>query len=418
MIQRPMRAQVGAQVGTQERPPVQAAGGLITVAGLDECLAVLRDGRRFSTAVYESVVGPVMGRTMLQLDDPDHRVHRAMVSPAFRSRALDEGMVQSVVDGLVDRFCAAGRATLVADLTFEFPVQVMAGILGLPRDDYPRFRRWAVDLIGLADDWERALAASAALGGYFGGILADRRRQPRHDLISDLAAQQLEDEDVFAFLRLLLPAGVETTYRASGTLLYALLTHPEALAAVRADRSLVPVALEEAIRWEPPVTTILRRATVDTHIGDVPVPAGADVLLLLADANRDPRRHHRPERFDLGRPDHQHVGFGGGAHACLGMHLARLEARVAVNTLLDRLGDLRLDPGRAEPVMEGTAFRSPDRLPVLYSAIQNSVSGVLRSKESRSKKCVGTGRGGRPVDRADEGHGGGHDLPAGRLLRI
>jgi len=346
-------------------------GGLVTVAGFDECLAVLRDGRTFSTTVYEGVVGPVMGRTMLQLDDPDHRVHRAMVSPAFRRRTLDQVMVHEVVDGLVDGFGDRGRATLVTDLTSVFPVQVIARILGLPPGDDVRFRRWAVELIGVADNWDRAVAASGALAGYFAGVLAARRRRPRDDLVSELAAQDLGDDDIFAFLRLLLPAGVETTYRASGTLLYALLTHPEQLAAVRADRSLVPVAFEEAIRWEPPVTAILRRATTDARIGDVDVPAGADVVLLLGEANRDPRRYPRPDRFDLFRPDHQHVGFGGGAHACLGMHLARLEAGVAVNTLLDRFGDLRLDLDRATPVMEGTSFRSPDRLPVLYSAVQN-----------------------------------------------
>ncbi|HVX22423.1 MAG TPA: cytochrome P450 [Acidimicrobiales bacterium] len=397
--------------------PVTVDGDVVTVAGLDECLAVLRDGHTFSTTVYEDVVGPVMGRTMLQMDDPDHRVHRAMVSPAFRRRALDEAMVQGVVDGLVDRFAGRDRGTLVADLTAEFPVQVIARILGLPAADYPRFRRWAVDLVGLADNWPRAVAASEALAGYFGDVLADRRRRRRDDLISELADQELGDQDVFAFLRLLLPAGVETTCRATGTVLYALLTHPDQMAAVRADRTLVPVALEEAIRWEPPVTAILRRATTDTRIGDVAVPAGADVVLLLADANRDPRRYRHPERFDLSRPERQHVGFGAGAHGCLGMHLARLEARVAVNTLLDRLPDLRLDPDRAAPAMQGSAFRSPDRLPVLYSTLQNTVSGVLRSKESRSKKCRGTGRGGRPADRADEGVGGGHDLPASRLLR-
>lgn len=392
-------------------PPVRFEAGLVMVAGFDECIQVLRDGDTFSAAVYEGVMGPVMGRTMLQLDDPEHRAQRALVAPAFRSRALDEPMIRSVVQGLVDRWAGRGRATLVAELTFDFPVQVIARILGLPPEDHPRFRRWAVDLIGITVDWDRAVAASGALGGYFAGILADRRRQPADDLISGLAAQGLADEEIFAFLRLLLPAGVETTYRATGTLLYALLTHPDQLAAVRADRSLLPDALEEAIRWEPPVTVILRRATRDTRVGEVPVPAGTDLVLMLGEASRDGRKYVDPHRFDLFRADRQHVGFGFGAHACLGMHLARMEARVAVGVLLDRLPDLQLDPSGPDVQMEGSAFRAPTCLPVTFSALRNYGVGVLRSKESGSRKCVGTSRRGWPADRAEEGSGGGHDLP-------
>ncbi|HEX3947867.1 MAG TPA: cytochrome P450 [Acidimicrobiales bacterium] len=351
------------------KPPVRVEGGVVTVAGFDECVQVLRDGDTFSSGIYEPLMGAVMGRTMLQMDEPEHRAHRALVSPAFRSRALDENLVRAVVGDLVDRFAGRGRATLVRELTFDFPVQVIARILGLPVGDYPEFRRWAVDLIGVADDWDRALAASAALSDYFAGILDQRRRRPRADLISELAGQGLADQEVFSFLRLLLPAGVETTYRASGTLLLALLADPVQLAAVRADRSLADQAFEEAIRWEPPVTVILRRATRDAEIGGVPMVEGTELMLLLGEANRDGRRYPDPDRFDLFRRDGPHVGFGFGVHACLGMHLARMEARVALNTLLDRLPDLRLGgPAR----MQGTAFRSPDALPIQFHSTELS----------------------------------------------
>jgi cytochrome P450 len=386
---------------------VRTDGRVVTVTGLDECVEVLRDGETFSSAVYEGVTGAVMGRTILQMDEPEHRRQRTLVASTFRSNALDEPAVRSVVEGLVDGFASRGRATLVEELTFDFPVQVIAHILGLPGADYPQFRRWADDLIGVVADWDGAVAASVALRGYFGEILAARRRRPENDLISELARQGLADEEIFSFLLLLLPAGAETTYRALGSLLYALLAHPDQLAAVRADRSLVPAAFDEVIRWEPPVTMILRRATAATYVGGVAVAEGTDVVLLLREANRDHRRYADPDRFDVLRPDRQHVAFGFGVHACLGMHLARLETRVATNAVLDRLGDVRLDgPVR----IEGTAFRSPDALPVAFSAQQNCGGGVLRSKERKSRKSVGASRsGGRRIVLVGEGE---YDPPA------
>ena len=179
----------------------------------------------------------------------------------------------------------------------------------------------------------------------------------------------LDDEEIFSFLRLLLPAGVETTYRASGNLLYGLLTNPDQLRAVREDRALVPVAFEETIRWEPPVTVILRRATVDTELAGVHVEEGADIGLLLGSANRDERKYVDPDRFDIFRESRQSLGFGFGVHVCLGMHLARMETRVAVNALLDRMPDLALAPAPDQDLhIKGMAFRSPIALPVTFAA--------------------------------------------------
>jgi cytochrome P450 len=349
----------------------------VTVFGFDECVQVLRDHETYSSSVYEGVMGAVMGRTILQMDEPEHRVQRALVSPAFRSKFLErweQELVRTVVDELIDRFAPLGHADLVRELTFNFPVQVIARILGLPRSDYPQFQRWAVAITSVAANWDRGVAASEALRDYFAEVLADRRQQPSDDLISELAAvevdgQHLSDEEIFSFLRLLLPAGVETTYRASGNLLYGLLTNPDQLAAVLADRSLLPQAFEESVRWEPPVTVILRRTTKATSLAGVPIPAGADVALLLGAANRDERKYDRPDEFDMFREVRQHVGFGFGVHVCLGMHLARMETRVALNTLFDRLDDLRLDPAPGQDVhIHGLAFRSPISLPVAFRA--------------------------------------------------
>jgi cytochrome P450 len=349
----------------------------ITVLGFDESVQVLRDNVTYSNSVYEGIMGLVMGKTILQMDEPEHRLQRALVSPTFRSKVLErwEGdLVQRVVDELLDDFAADGSADLVQQLTFHFPVQVIAEILGLPRADFPRFQRWAIEITSVAANWDRGVAASESLRDYFATIVEARRADPADDLISDLLAvdvdgRGLDDEEIYSFLRLLLPAGVETTYRASGNLLYGLLTNPDQLRAVREDRSLLPVAFEETIRWEPPVTVILRRATIDTELAGVTVEKDADVGLLLGAANRDERKYGNPDDFDIFRESRQSLGFGFGVHVCLGMHLARMETRVAINALLDRMPDLELAPAADQDLhIKGMAFRSPIALPVTFTA--------------------------------------------------
>ncbi len=348
----------------------------VTVFGFDEVVQVLRDHETFSSAVYEDVVGMVMGRTILQMDEPEHRSIRALVAPSFRSKVLqrwEEGLVALVVNELVDAFVADGRTDLVRSVTFNFPVQVIARILGLPRADYPAFQRWALELTSVSANWERGMAASAALRDYFEGVMQERRDSPGDDLISELVrvevdGERLSDEEIHSFLRLLLPAGVETTYRATGSLLFALLEERDQFDALYRDRALYPQAFEEVVRWEPPVTLILRRARRDTQLAGVPIAEGADVALMIGAANRDERKFTDPDRYDMFRAQRQHVGFGFGVHVCLGMHLARMESRVAVNTLFDRLGPFRLDPEAEPPHIEGLAFRSPLSLPVVFAA--------------------------------------------------
>jgi cytochrome P450 len=360
----------GAPPADPHRPPP------ITVLGFDEVVQVLRDNETYSSGIYEGVIGQVMGRTILQMDEPEHRIARAMVSPSFRSKVLahwEESLVAVVVNELIDTFIDRGRADLVREVTFNFPAQVIAHILGLPRADYPSFQRWAIELTSVTANWERGMAASASLRDYFAGVMAERRVTPGDDLISELVRVEvdgttLRDEEIYSFLRLLLPAGVETTYRATGNLLCALLRDRTQFEALFADRSLFPQAFEESLRWEPPVTVILRQATRDAELAGVTVGAGADVALLLGAANRDEDRYVDPDRYDMFRPARQHLGFGFGVHVCLGMHLARMESRIALNTLFDRLGPFALDPAAPAPHIEGLAFRSPLSLPVTFAA--------------------------------------------------
>jgi len=348
----------------------------VTVLGFAEGQHALTHPDTFSSSIYDQIMGPVMGRTILELGGAEHRASRALVSPSFRS-ALLEGwrseLVEVVVDELIDRFSGRGHAELVREFTFAFPVQVIARILGLPRSDYPRFQRLSIELLNVVYNWEAGIAASRALKAYFCEVLADRRRAPQDDLVSTLAESDIDgtrltDDEIFAFLLLILPAGVETTYRSSGNLLVALLSEPALLEAVRADRALVRGAIEEGLRWEPPISSVVRLAVRDCVLGGVQISSGTTVNVSVAAANRDPAHYPDPDRFDPTRRHITHLTFGGGPHLCLGMHLARMETTVALNALLDRLPGLRLDPGAPAPKIAGVAFRSPAALPVEFAA--------------------------------------------------
>jgi cytochrome P450 len=353
------------------------AGGLpdvYTAFGFDVVQAVLRDGDTFSSSGYADVIGAVMGHSILEMDEPEHHTYRALVQQAFSRKAMDTWeveLVRSVVDEHIDAFIDGGQADLVRELTFPFPVVVIARLLGLPREDLTRFHRLAVELISVAFDMDRGLNASAALHEYFSGIIAERRAHPENDVISvlvkaELEGQRLTDEEIIAFLRLLLPAGAETTYRSSSNLLFGLLTNTDQLDALRADRALMPQAIEEGLRWEPPLLTIMRTATRDTVVEGHEITAGATIVINMGSANHDEKYWENAEDFDMFRPARQHLAFAFGPHMCLGLHLARMETRVVVGRLLDRLPELRLDPEAEPPYITGMTFRAPNALPVVF----------------------------------------------------
>jgi cytochrome P450 len=349
---------------------------LFTVTSYELAQQVLTDHQRFSSAATAMTVGPVIGHSILEMDPPEHQRHRALVARAFRTRVLDQwsdAIIGATVRELIDDFAQDGHADLIPQLTFPFPVRVIARILGLPEADWPRFLRLSTQLIAVMRNYDGAVAASRELRGYFGEIIADRRRHPRDDLVSQLIAaevdgRRLSDDEIYPFLLLLLPAGAETTYRSSSNLLFGLLSDPGQLEMVRADRGLVPQAIEEALRWETPVLTVARLATEDVELGGVPIPAGSFVAVSLGSANRDPERYADPDSFDVVRENGQATSFGHGVHKCLGMHLARLEMGVLLNAVLDRLPGLRLDPDAEDVHIHGLIFRSPPNLPVRFAA--------------------------------------------------
>ncbi len=352
---------------------------LFTAYSYDAVQQVLRNGTDFSSAHYGMVIGMVFGRSILEMDEPEHHLYRSLIQQAFTRKSMERwehDLVRPIVNGLIDEFIGDGRADLVRALTFPFPMTVIAGLLGLPDERLEEFHRLGIQAISVGFDFELALRASTSLRDLFADLLADRRAAmdplaPAADIISVLAAaeldgQKLTDEDIFAFLRLLLPAGAETTYRSSSNLLCGLLTHTDQLDALRADRSLLPQAIEEGLRWETPLLMIARMAKNDTEVCGRPVPTGSVVMTILGSANHDESRWDRPEAFDIFRTPKPHASFAFGPHTCLGMHLARMETTVVVNALLDRLPNLRLDPDAPTPTVTGTLFRAPLTLPVVW----------------------------------------------------
>ena len=369
-----MDTNVGKTMGQEydsEAPPLPP---FFSVFNHEFAQQVLTDPETFSSRGYELFMGPVMGHTILEMDAPEHGRHRVLVASAFRAKVIEqwrEPLIEPIAAELMDKVADTGRADLVSDLTFPFPLTVMARILGLPHEDWAKFHKWSLDLISVAQDWNRALGASQELGEYFGHVIAARRDEPREDLISRLVTveiddRRLTDEEIMPFLRLLLPAGIETTYRSTGNLLFGLLTHPDQLEAVRKDRSLLPQAIEEGLRWEPPLLFITRSTTRDVTLGGQEIPAGGLVAVGLGAANRDPARTDEPDEFDIYREKRPHLSFGAGPHLCLGTHLARTETATMVNAVLDRLPNVRLDPDADDLHIHGLSFRSPASLPVLF----------------------------------------------------
>ena len=346
--------------------------------GYDAVFQGFRDDRIFTSAAYDKTIGLVMGHTILAMGGKEHHDHRGLVAKAFRATALERwepSVIGPVCDRLVDEIKNDGQADLVKAVTFEFPTRIISTLLGLPREDLDLFRRLSLDLISIPTDIMAGLNAAEELHGYFLEQVEQRRRRLTNDIIGDLVAaeidgEKLTDEAIIAFLRLLLPAGLETTYRSSGNLLYLLLTHPEQLALVQQDRSLIPAAIEEGLRVETPLTMVTRTTTEEVEIGGKTLPADAQVDMCMGSANRDESRWTDPNTFDIERPRQAHIAFAGGIHMCLGMHLARLETRVMLNSLFDRVKDLAFVPDDGtgeESKIVGLTFRSPNKLPVTFA---------------------------------------------------
>jgi cytochrome P450 len=339
---------------------------------------VFQDNETFSSRAIHDFMSPFMGDYVLVgMDEPAHGRYRNLLAPALRPKLLarwEDTLVNKVADELIDAIVGRGEADLVADFNFSYPAQVIARIVGVPQENFAQFQHWAIDIVGGFGDPVAGVASSQALRAYLAPFVAARRQNPQDDLISELVQAELDgdrlnEEEIYSFLMLLLPAGIETTFRSIGNLLFNLLSNPEQLDAVRRNRALVATAIEENLRMDSPIQTPPRVAARDAEIRGVKIPAGTIVIPLIGSANHDPELVENPDRFDIFRPTVRHITFGNGVHTCMGLHLAKLETRIALNKLLDRLPGLRFDRDRVRTLdahMRGKAFRSPTALPVIW----------------------------------------------------
>src|SRR5437764_1020748 len=290
------------------------------VYGFAEAEEVLGDSETFSSRINGKWMRPFLGRTILEMDGMEHHTHRKLISHAFRRKVVqqwEDELIRPTAHELIDRFASRGRAELVREFAWEFPVRIIAKMVGVPQVDYAMWQQKAIELERSAVDWQGAKAASRELEVYFEPVVEERRREPRDDVISMLAeaeidGDKLDDELIQSFLRLLVPAGAGTTYRLIGSLALGLLQNPEQLQAVLADRSLVPAAVEEALRWEAPVQFAAREALRHVELGGLAVEAGTPVTVALGAANHDDGRWPHPDGFDIGREPQNHLAFADG----------------------------------------------------------------------------------------------------------
>jgi len=314
-------------------------------------------------------------RTMVFLDPPDHDRLRALVNRAFTPRQVARVLpiTQQIAARLADAAGEAGAVDLYDAFAQRLPLQVICELVGIPEVDHMQMGEWtaALSLATATPSESGRIAADAAIRGfegYVGDMVADRRVRPRDDMLSALiaveeAGERLLPEELIAMVVQFLYAGHETTRNLIGNGLFTLLRHPGELARLRADPGLVPQAVEEMLRFEPPIIFLSRIVGSDLSLGGVDLEAGEMIQLSLASANRDPDEFREPDRFDVGRGATRHLSFGYGAHFCLGANVARMEARVAFETLLSRFGSIEL-VGPEPPWAAATALRTLESFPV------------------------------------------------------
>ena len=377
--------------------PVRLADGhpAWLVVGYEEAKAALNDARlskdmhaalaRSGEVVAEGLPGPALARHMLAVDPPDHTRLRRLAAPAFSRRRVDglEDRVHAIVAQLLDGLAARGDEVvdLVAGYAFPMPFTVVSELLGIPESDRADLGRWFRTLL-TPHDWPppaEAVAASEAIVDYLTALLDHKRAEPGEDLVTDLVVaadrdSALTTQEMLSTIFQLVVAGHDTTTSLIGNATVALLCHPAQRDALVADPGLVPRVVEEAIRWDPPGQhATFRYATEDIRIGNVVIPAYAQVIVSLAAANRDSARYRDAESFDIHRSEGGHLALGHGIHHCLGAPLARLEGRIALGELHTRFPAMQLavDPAQLRwGHGDGLVLRGLSELPVRLGGVR------------------------------------------------
>ena len=359
-----------------EAPVHQTPLGFWLVSRYDDVMAVVRDTERFSSNMRNSFTAPAPSdelraiqaeaypsvNTLLTNDPPSHTQFRALVNKAFTPKRVAqlEGEIRQIANDLIDRWVASGHVELVSEFAVGLPLTVIADALGVDRADMPAFKRWSDDSVAplsgmLSPERQLECARSRVeMQRYMAERCRERETDPRDDLLSDLvqarfdsgerAGEQLSMPELLNVIEQLLVAGNETTTKLIAAGMLALLEHPAQMTAVRADRSLIPNLVEEALRYESPVQMLPRVAKVDVEVGGVAVPAGSILMMMYGCANRDDAKYPGAAAFDVTRDNARtHLAFGQGPHFCPGAALARSEARIAFELLFDRCADWALD---------------------------------------------------------------------------
>jgi len=345
------------------------------VTRYEDIWTALRDPATFSSAVsttvgtsvppeVEAILAEGWGdiSTLVTSDPPAHTRYRGLINKAFTPRRVAEraDRIREIANALVDGFEADGRVDLVRRFAYPLPMTVIAEILGVPREDLDRFKRWSDDIVArLSTDLplERQIECARSLvefQHYFSACLDARAAAPRDDMLTDLLNARIEGTEPLSrgeqlsILQQILVAGNETTTNLIANMVVLLLERPDHWRAICAEPTRTAAAVEEALRMESPVQGLFRSTTREVDLGGVRLPAGAHLQLLYAAGNRDAGEFSDPGTFDMNRPNGAaHLAFGGGAHFCLGASLARLEGRTALDVLTSRLPDLTLDPDDA-----------------------------------------------------------------------
>jgi cytochrome P450 len=381
-----------------EAPVHQSPLGVWVFAGYADCHALLRSPHTMTGNMMmndderemllraqgmwedwqQSVIPEFMATVILMQDPPVHTRMRALMGKVFTPRAVEmlRPHIQQLVDDLLD--AAGDEFDVIADLAFPLPALVICEMLGIPTGDREELKEWSSAAARLLDPLMDAEVFKQADNGlrhfieYFGELIAERRRQPRDDLLSELIqaeedGERLTDAELFANATFLFGAGHETTQNLVGNGVNLLARHPDQLVQLRSDRATVKNAVEEILRYEPPVQVTGRTITEKMEMGGAALAAGDRCVLLLAAANRDPERFVDPQRFDVARHDVRPLSFGGGIHHCLGAALARVEGQVALGTLARRSTTIELESDVVE-WKETFTLRGPRTLRVSLSA--------------------------------------------------
>jgi len=342
----------------------------------EEVSQVLTDYTHFSSQAF-GLTGSFLQNTLIAKDPPDHRKLRNLVNQAFTPRTVARlsDRIARVTQELLDEVKSRGKMDVVSDIAFPLPAKVIAEMLGVPPEDWDIFQRWArVDSSDpAASRREAGRSQREEMSDYFSRLLEERRRAPREDLISALSVAEVDGErlseaELVSFCFLLLAAGQETTKNLITNAIVCLTDYPDSMERLMREPTLMPTAIEEVLRYLPPVWFLFRQTRAEVELGEQRIPADQLVLAWTASANRDPAQFQNPDRFDIEREPNRHLAFGHGIHYCVGAPLARLEARIALPMMLEQLRDLQRVEGVPITVHAGLVFviRS---LPITFQAL-------------------------------------------------